>query len=389
MDLQISEDQILLRDMVKSLCDDFSTTDVVREVEKDPIGIPADLWQQMTDTGLLSMMLPEEQGGMGLNMLDCAVIYEELGRGLSPGPHFVSSIMSANAIIKGGSEEQKNELLTAIGSGELIMTPAWLEPDNGFGPEGIQVRAEKTANGYTLNGSKRHVFYAKASQKLIVLARTGDAADAITLLIVDTDAAGVELEQQQSMAYDTQYKVSFNNVEVAEANRIGGDSEGWAIWEDCMYEGIILLAAWACGAASQALDITVQYSKEREQFDKPLGAFQSLAHYMADAATEIEGAKVLVLEAAWAHTEGKSIKRLAPMAKLFACNTFRDGTAKFEQIHGGYGFTMEYDIQLYYRRAKQLQMNWWDSRYLEDLVAWQVLDSGDRTIPDSFDSADF
>ena len=389
MDLQFSEEQILLRDMVKSLCTDYSTTDVVREVEKDPIGIPVDLWKQMTETGLTSMILPEEHGGMGLNLLDCAVIYEELGRGLSPGPHFDSCIMSANVIAKAGSDEQKSELLPAIASGELIATAAWLEPDNGFGPQGVQIRAEKTANGYTLNGCKRHVFYAKAAQKLIVLARTGDADKAIDLLIVDTNAAGVELEQQQSMAYDTQYKVTFNNVEVAEANRIGAEQSGWNTWEAAMYEGIILQAAWACGAASQALDITVQYSKEREQFDKPLGAFQSLAHYMADAATEIEGARVLVLEAAWAHTKGQSIKRLAPMAKLFACNVFRDGTAKFEQIHGGYGFTMEYDIQLYYRRAKQLQMNWWDSRYLEDLIAWQVLDSGDRTILDTFDSADF
>jgi alkylation response protein AidB-like acyl-CoA dehydrogenase len=384
MDLQFTEEQILLRDMVKNLCKDYSTTAVVRSVEKDPIGIPVELWKQMTETGLLSMMLPEEFGGMGLNMLDSAVIYEELGRGLSPGPHFVSSVMSANAILKAGSPEQKESLLPAIGSGELIMTPAWLEPDNGFGPEGVQVRAQKTANGYTLNGVKRHVFYGKASQKLLVLTRTGDSANAIDLLIVDTNAQGVVLEQQQSMAYDTQYKVTFNNVEVPAANRVGAEQSGWATWEASMYEGIILLAAWACGAADQALAITVKYSKDRVQFDKPIGSFQSLSHYMADAATCIEGAKVLVLEAAWAHTEGRSIKRLAPQAKLFACQTFRDTTAKCEQIHGGYGFTMEYDIQLYYRRAKQLQMNWWDSRYLEELIAWQVLDSGERTIPDPF-----
>ena len=136
-----------------------------------------------------------------------------------------------------------------------------------------------------------------------------------------------------------------------------------------MYEGIILLAAQAVGGAERALEITVEYSKGREQFDKPIGSFQALAHYMADAVAVIEGAATLVLEAAWAHTRGKSIARLAPMAKLFACNTFRDVTAKCEQIHGGYGFTLEYDIQLFFRRAKQQQMNWWDSRHLEGLIA--------------------
>jgi alkylation response protein AidB-like acyl-CoA dehydrogenase len=369
MDLTFTEEQNILRDMVRSVCEEHSSIEVVREMEDHTIGIPPGLWEQMKETGLLSMMLPEEYGGMGLNMLDCAVIYQELGRGLAPGPHFVSSVMSASAIVKAGSDDQKEENLTAIGTGELIITPAWLEAGNGYGPQGVQMRAELSDEGYRLNGSKLHVFYARAAQKLLVLARTGEAADAIDLLLVDVDADGVELEQQLSMASDTQYKVSFNNVLVPAANRIGEQQSGWQTWQACMYEGLILLAAQAAGGANKALEITVQYSKEREQFDKPIGAFQSLAHYMSDAATTIAGAETLVLEAAWAHTEGQSIERLAPMAKLFCCNTFRDVTAKCEQIHGGYGFTLEYNIQLYFRRAKQQQLNWWDTRYLEDLIA--------------------
>jgi alkylation response protein AidB-like acyl-CoA dehydrogenase len=248
----------------------------------------------------------------------------------------------------------------------------------------VQLRAETTADGYRLDGVKRHVFHARAAQKLIVLARTGEAPDAIDLLLVDTDAPGVTLEQQLSMASDTQYKVRFDGVQVPVANRLGAPQSGWATWEACMYEGIILLAAQAVGGAERALEITVEYSKGREQFDKPIGSFQALAHYMADAVAVIEGAATLVLEAAWAHTRGKSIARLAPMAKLFACNTFRDVTAKCEQIHGGYGFTLEYDIQLFFRRAKQQQMNWWDSRHLEGLIAAEVLDGTGRTIDDPF-----
>ena len=148
--------------------------------------------------------------------------------------------------------------------------------------------------------------------------------------------------------------------------------------------GLVLLAAWAVGGADRALEITVQYSKDREQFDKPIGSFQALAHYMADASTVVEGAKVLVLEAAWAHSEGKSIDRLGPMAKLFGCKAFRDVTAMAQQVHGGIGFTLDYDIQLFYRRAKQLQMNWWDSRYLEELVAIEILDGSGRSIDDPF-----
>jgi alkylation response protein AidB-like acyl-CoA dehydrogenase len=143
-----------------------------------------------------------------------------------------------------------------------------------------------------------------------------------------------------------------------------------------MHDGIILLGAQAIGGAQRALEMTVQYSKEREQFDKPLGAFQSLAHYMADASATVDGGTTLAYEAAWARADGKSIERLAPMTKLFACQTFRDVTAVGQQIYGGMGFTLECDIQLFFRRAKQLQLSWWDARYLEELIARTVLDKG-------------
>lgn len=385
MDLNFSEEQVLYRDMVRGVCEEHSTTRVVRDMENDPIGIPSGLWEKMKETGLLGMMLPEEYGGIGLNTVDRVVIFEELGRALAPGPFFVSSVISALAILAAGSEEQKSSLLPAIGSGELIVTPAWLEPGNGYGPEGVQVRATKQGDAYVIDGLKRHVFYARAAQKLLVLARTGDANDAVDLFLVDSDASGVALLQQKSMASDTQYQVTFDQVRVPAANRIGAEHSGWKTWDACMHESITLLAAYAVGGADRALEMTVEYSKGREQFGKPIGAFQALAHYMADAVAVIEGAKVLVLEAAWAQDKGYSIARLAPMAKLFSCNTFRDVTAKCEQIHGGYGFTLEYDIQLFFRRAKQQQMNWWDSRYLENLIAAQVLDGEGRTIEDMFE----
>ncbi|HMV71759.1 MAG TPA: acyl-CoA dehydrogenase family protein [Pseudomonadales bacterium] len=385
MDLNFSEEQVLYRDMVRGVCAEHSTTRVVRDMENDPVGIPAGLWEKMKETGLLGMMLPEEYGGIGLNTVDRVVIFEELGRALAPGPFFVSSVISALAILKAGSEEQKSSLLPAIGSGELIVTPAWLEPGNGYGPEGVQVRATKQGDTYVIDGLKRHVFYAKAAQKLLVLVRTGDAVNAVDLFLVDSNAPGVNLLQQKSMASDTQYQVTFAQVKVPAANRIGAEGSGWKTWNASMHESLPLLAAYAVGGADRALEMTVEYSKGREQFGKPIGSFQSLAHYMADAVAVIEGAKVLVLEAAWAQDKGYSIARLAPMAKLFACNTFRDVTAKCEQIHGGYGFTLEYDIQLFFRRAKQQQMNWWDSRYLENLIAAEVLDGEGRTIEDLFE----
>ena len=385
MDLKFTDEQNMLHDMTRNLCADFSGTDVVRKMENDPLGVPADLWQQMRETGLLGMAIREEDGGMGLSMLDCAVIYEQLGRHLAPGPYFPSTVMVAGALRHAGEAADRRALLGAIATGDTVVVPAWLEPDGGFGPAGVQLRATRHGDDYVLCGTKRHVFHAAAAQQLLVLARTGEAADAVDLFLVDANAPGVTLTQQHSMAADTQYRVDFDKVRISAENHVGAEGRGWQAWEAAMYDGIILLAAWAAGGAERALEITVQYSKEREQFGKPIGAFQSLAHYMADASAVVDGAKTLGLETAWAHAAGKDVKRLAAMAKLFACRAFREVTHMAQQVHGGIGFTLDYDIQLFYRRAKQLQMNWWDSSYLEELIAADILDrDGERTIPDPF-----
>ena len=191
--------------------------------------------------------------------------------------------------------------------------------------------------------------------------------------LVDPTAAGVSLSQRLNLGSETQYRVDFDEVRVDASARIGSPQSGWSTWDRVMHDGIVLLAAQAAGGASRALDLTVAYAKEREQFGKPLGAFQSISHYLADAATAIEGGTTLVYEAAWSRSVGKSSRRLAPLAKLFMCQAYRDVTATCQQIWGGVGFTIEYDIQLFFRRAKQLQISWWDERYLEDLIATEAL----------------
>jgi alkylation response protein AidB-like acyl-CoA dehydrogenase len=375
LDLQFSPEQEMLRETVRGVCASTSPLSVVRELEDDPIGYSPDLWKQLAHLDLIGLQLPEEFGGSGMSTIEGVVVYEEFGRSLAPSPHFVSSILSGGALARAGSQHQKEEWLPRIVTGEAILTPAWLEPENGFGPKGIQVRAVAHGDGFVLSGTKRHVAFAKAATALVVLARTGDAVDAVDLFVVDPAAPGVTLTQQMSISSDTQYRVDLDQVQVTSADRIGAEGSGWSTWDTVMHDGIILAAAQAVGGAQYSMDITVQYAKDRQQFDKPLGAFQALAHYLADATTAVDGAEVLVHEAAWARSEERSVAKLAPMAKLFACQTFRDVTATAQQIFGGIGFTVEFDIQLYFRRAKQLQISWWDTRYLEELVATAVLDA--------------
>jgi alkylation response protein AidB-like acyl-CoA dehydrogenase len=343
-------------------------------MEDDPSGFPDGFWAQLCDLDLVGLLLPIEYGGSGMSMLEGVVVYEEFGRALAPSPHFVSSVMSGGVLALAGSDEQKATVLSAIASGERILTPAWLEPESGFGPEGVHLTVTADGDDLVLDGTKRHVAFAAAADQFVVLARSGEAADAVDLVLVDRDADGVTLTQQMTIASDAQYQVSFDGVRVPTANRIGEAGSGWATWHQALADGIILLAAYASGGATHALDITVQYAKDREQFGKPLGAFQAIAHYLADAVTRVDGDRTLVHEAAWARSEGRPSDQLAAMAKLSACRTYRDVTAMAQQVWGGVGFTIEYDIQLYFRRAKALQISWWNDRYLEELVASAVLD---------------
>ena len=296
MDLDLTPEQEMLRETVRGVCEQHAPLTVVRELEDDPVGYPEKLWAQLAGLDLCGLLLPDEHGGAGMSMLDAVIVYEELGRSVAPVPHFVSTVISGGVLARAGTAEQQREWLPRVAAGEVIVSPAWLEPEHGFGPAGVQLRAEADGDGYRLNGTKRHVAFAAAADRLLVLARTGDADTDIGLFLVDPKVDGVELTQQHTIASDTQYRVEFRDAPVAGADRFG-EPPGWDAWDATMLDGVILLAAQAIGGATQALDITVEYAKQRHQFDKPLGAFQAIAHYLADAATTVDGGRTLVYEA--------------------------------------------------------------------------------------------
>jgi alkylation response protein AidB-like acyl-CoA dehydrogenase len=372
MDLDFSEEQILLRDTVRDLCAKHVPLDTVRALENDPERYPEQFWKQAGQLGLHGMRLPEAHGGTAMTLLDAALVYAEFGRALVPSPHFASTVLAGGVIAVAGSAEQRERWLPGIASGSGVFSVAWLEPDRSGGVKGVRAAAVPVADGgFRLSGVKRHVPYARGSERLLVPAQDAVSGD-VVFLVVDPAAEGVALTQQLTVASDTQYRVDFADVFVAEDSVIRG---GWSVWDAVMHDAIVLAAAQAAGAARRTLEFTVDYALTRHQFDKPLGAFQAIAHYLSDAVTAIDGAETLVWEAAWARDAGRSTARLAPMAKLFAGDTFRDVTATAQQIFGGNGFTVEYDTQLYFRRAKQWQMAWWDARYLEELIAVEVLDA--------------
>lgn len=379
MDLDFSEEQVMLRDTTRGICEQLVPGPVVREMENSETGFLPEFWQQLSELGINGLGVPEAFGGMGWGSLEMAIVYEEFGRSLAPSPHFVSSVLSAKVLELAGTAEQQKTWLAKIPGGEAIITPAWIEPGNGFEQEGVHLSAKKSGQGYTLNGTKLLVPFAKSATRLLVLARDASVAGeaGVIALLVDPEAKGVTLTYEKNHSSENLYQVDFKNVEVASSDSM--TSNFWQRWDEAMNVAIIALAAQAIGGAEAIHHMANDYAKQRVQFGKPIGSFMAIAHYLADLDVRIQGAKVLVYQAAWAkdqHAQGKNKawKKLAAMAKLQACNVFRDAAATGVQIHGGFGFTTEGDPQLYYRRAKYQQVTNWDTSFLEQRIAKAVLE---------------
>jgi alkylation response protein AidB-like acyl-CoA dehydrogenase len=373
VDLDLTPEQELLAESVRRTCARHAGLDVVRKFENDPVGYPSSLWEQLAELGVLGLLIPERHGGNGMPLLDAAAVYTELGRALAPTPQLVSCVLAAGVLRRAAGEMMQEQWLPRIATGEAVVSVAWLEPDGGFGERGITTTLTPDGDGWLLGGRKRHVPFARAADALLTVAR---GPGGIVIALVDPASDGVRLEQQLTIAGDAQFAVRFDDVHVDTSAVITDDA--WAAWHDTMLDVAVLAGAQAAGGARAALDLAVDYSRKREQFDRPLGAFQAIAHYLADATTAVDGAETLVWEAAWCRSVGRPVDKLAPMAKLFACRTFRDVTAMAQQVFGGNGFTVDVDIQLCFRRAKSLQVNWWDERHLEELIAAQVLDVSTR-----------
>jgi alkylation response protein AidB-like acyl-CoA dehydrogenase len=367
VDLEFTDEQEMLRSALREMLAQHSSPEVVRALEDTPEGYSPKVWAELTALDITGLTLPVEHGGSGMGALETVVVYEELGRALATTPHLTTAVLGAGLLRAAGDAQQQARWLPRIARGEVILTLARHELDRGEGPEGITVRAD---DGGRLHGTKIRVPLAAAADALLVLARTGDGPTDIGLFLVEAGAEGLRLEQTTVLGSDAEYQVTLDGVA---GERLGAD--GWAAFRDAMEDVLITVAAWAIGGAERALELTVDYAKEREQFGRAIGSFQGLAHPIADMATELTGARVLVHQAAWRRAQGLPLGPLASMAKYYAADVYLRTTKVGQQVFGGVGFTRAIDMQLYFRRAKQLQVTWQGPRLGEEKIAAAELDA--------------
>lgn len=353
MDTLLNEEEEMLKNLAREFLEGECPPSLVREMEKDPLGYPPDLWKQLGDLGWIGLAIPEQYGGQGAPITHLGLIMEEAGRHLLPVP-LHSTMTAALTVLSDGSDAQKQDILPKVASGDLIMTWALLELDPRYVASGVHLEAREDGDSYVLNGRKMFVDNFEASDQVLVVARTGpdDGNNGgITLLLVDSKDSGIANNPLVTTAKDRQSEITFSNVRVPKSAVIGEANNGWSIVHNMLDRATALLCTMMVGAARKDAEMAIEYSKNRTAFGRPIGAFQSVAHMCADMTMWVDAAQLLTYEALWNMDQGMPASVEVSQAKSLANERLQAVIRYGQMIHGGIGFMMEFNLHLWYRRV--------------------------------------
>ena len=374
MNLAFDEAQEELRSQARAFLAEHSGSEAVRRAMASELGFDPGLWKQISaELGWTALLVPEAYGGLGLGVVELVALAEVMGEALLCAPFFSSVCLGAQALLVAGSEAQRREHLPPIAEGEALATVAALEPNGRFDASGIEALARRAGGEFVLSGTKRYVVDGQSADLLVVPARReGSAgADGVSLFLVPGRAAGVERralptqDQTRRLA-----EVSLRDVRVPAGSLLGEEGRGWPALEKTLDLAAIALAAEQVGGAQRCLDLSVAYAKQRVQFGRPIGSFQAIQHKCADMMVAVEAARSGVYWAACVAAEGQGdLAVAASLARCTASEAFFRCAAESIQIHGGVGFTWEYDLHLYFKRARASESLLGDPAFHRERVA--------------------
>jgi alkylation response protein AidB-like acyl-CoA dehydrogenase len=375
MDFEFTQDQGMLRDLVREFLTEQSPVASVRKMMEDPRGYDPDLYHRFIQLGALPF--PEEYGGAGLGMVEQAVILEEIGRIPYPSPYFATVTLAGSAIMASGDDAAKSRYLPDICNGDLTMSLAFLEAAIGWGPGEIQLQLTKDGDGYILNGMKRFVPYGQTVDVILVAARSGDGKgeDGVSLVAVPRDTAGLVVVPEV-LADLTQRTATlrFDNVRVPVDSLLGAEGGAWPIIRATLQRAAVGASAEMLGAARKSLEMSADYAKVRKQFGQFIGQFQGVKHKLSEMLVLVENSHGAVYYAAWAQdADAPDAALSASVAKAFVSKAARKVCGDAIQVHGGIGFTWEYDLHLYFKRAKHLEPLYGDTEEQREQVLQEVL----------------
>jgi alkylation response protein AidB-like acyl-CoA dehydrogenase len=351
MRIDLSEEQALFQETVRRFVETETPVSRVREIGENPDGFDHDWWRQAAELGWTSLLVPEDLGGgsiSGDGVADLAIVAEEVGRGVAPGPLLPVNVVAAS-VARSGSTDQQTEILPGLLDGRLIGAWCYHEPSGGWWPEDVGLEAELVDGGFRLEGTKQAVEGAVQAHYLLVTARVDGA---LTQFLVPADSEGIRIVPQQSLDLVRRFgEVHFDGVDVGPDCLLG--QVGGAI-DDVRYQfhiALLLQAAEMAGASGRVFEFTLEYSFDRFSFGRPLASYQALKHRFADMKLWLETGYATTDQAAIGVSRGDDAARLASVAKSYVGDRSVEIIQDCVQMHGGIGVTWEHDIHLYLRRA--------------------------------------
>ena len=375
MNIALSEEQEMLKKAARDFLTDRCPKALVKEMEESEKGYSPELWQEMAGLGWMGLVFPEKYGGSDMSFLDLSVLLEEMGRACLPGPFFSTVVLGGLPILDAGNEEQKQEYLPKIACGEAIFTLALTEPSAKYDAASIAVKATRDKDTYIIDGTKLFVPDAHIADCLLCVARTNEqvkAEDGITLFLVDAKSPGLSYTVLKTIANDKLCEVVFDQVRVAEGNILGKPGQGWSVVQKIIERAAVAKCCEIVGGIQQVLEMTVDYAKERKQFDRPIGSFQVIQHYCSNMATDVDGSRFSTYQAAWMLSEGLPCTKEVAIAKAWTGEASERVITLAHQIHGAIGVTIDHDLQFYTRRAKAAEATFGDTDFYREIVAQEM-----------------
>jgi alkylation response protein AidB-like acyl-CoA dehydrogenase len=376
MPLVLTEEQTMLRDSARGLISDKAPVSHLRQLRdnKDPVGFSRSLWKEFAELGFAGLLIDEEHGGSGLGCAEAGVVMEEIGRTLMPSPFFSTAVLAASTISRGGSAAQKSEVLPKIAAGDLLASLA-IDEGPKHRPLKTAMRATRSGNGFRLNGSKAFVVDGHMADKLIVAARSAGAPgerDGLTLFLVDPKTTGIAIERTAMVDYHNAARIEFDNVDVDADAVIGEVDQGYALLQGVLDIGRGAVASEMVGLSEEVFARTVDYLKQRKQFGRLIGEFQSLQFRAAHLYCEIEVTRAAAMKAMQLLDQDVAgAAQAVAVAKAKAGMTATLAVQEGVQMHGGMGMTDQFDIGFFMKRARVCQELLGDSNYHADQLARQ------------------
>ena len=357
MNFSSYENEEMITQMVRDFAEKEIRPNIMRWDESQHF--PVDLFKKMGELGMMGVFVPEEYNGAGLGYFEYVTIVTEVARvcgsiGLSVAAH---NSLCTNHILMFGTEEQKKKYLPKLATAEWIGAWGLTETGTGSDAGGMNTTAIKDGDDWILNGSKNFITHAISGDVAVVIVRTGEKGDSygMSAFIIEKGTSGFsggKKEDKLGMRASETAALFFDNCRIPKANLLGNEGDGFVQAMKVLDGGRISIAALSLGIAKGALDCSVKYSKEREQFGKPISKFQAIGFKLADMATEIEASELLIMQAADLKNRGKKVTKESAFAKYYASEVSVRVSTEAVQIHGGYGYTKEYPAEKFYRDSK-------------------------------------